>query len=144
MLVLSRALRHSGILRLLQPSALLFSRVAPHAPHTTILHASASQDATSHVLWWVAVVCDPAASTPGPNELARTPPEDWWPRDRNARLPWEFLESALKEVVAAGGRRERYHEQYFDKGLHKWHLVPSGGIQWGGRCPNSTAPNEQR
>lgn len=98
----------------------------------------AAQDATSNVLWWVAVVCDPAASTPGPNELARRPPEDWWPRDRNARVPWALLEAALREAVVAGGSQQRYLEQYYRQGLHKWHLLPGGALQWGGRCPNAT------
>lgn len=85
------------------------------------------------------VVCDPAVSTPGPTELARAPPEDWWPRDRNTRVPWALVESALREVVASGGDRQRYHEQYYDRGLHKWHLLPGGAIRQGGRC-NSTLP----
>lgn len=85
------------------------------------------------------VVCDPAASTPGPTELARAPPEDWWPRDRNARVPWALLEAALREAVAAGGDKRRYQERYYDRGLHKWHLLPGGALRQGGRC-NSTLP----
>ena len=84
------------------------------------------------------VVCDPAASTPGPTELARRPPEDWWPRDRNSRVPWALLEAALREAVLTGGDQQRYLESYYKEGLHKWHLLPGGQLQWGGRCPNST------
>ena len=93
------------------------------------------------MLWWVGVVCDPALSTPGPTELARQPPEDWWPRDRNSRIPWALLEAALREVVAAGGSRQRYAERYYSKGLHRWHALPGGALHWGGaRCPaNATA-----
>lgn len=90
------------------------------------------------MLWWVGVVCDPAASTPGPTELARRPPEDWWPRDRNARVPWALLEEALKEAVLSGGDQQHYLQQRYKQGLHKWHLLPGGQLQWGGRCPNNT------
>lgn len=98
------------------------------------------QDTTSQVAWWVAVVCDPAISTPGPSELAGTPPEDWWPRDRNADVPWAALEAALQRVIEVGGDQRQYRQNYFAQGLHKLYLLPGGGMRWGGGCPNGTAP----
>ncbi len=119
-------------------TALTFRPTVISAVHSAPHCLQTPQDATSNVLWWVGVVCDPAASTPGPTELARRPPEDWWPRDRNARVPWSLLEAALREAVLSGGDQQRYLEQYYTQGLHKWHLLPGGQLQWGGRCPNST------
>lgn len=98
------------------------------------------QDATSQVLWWVAVVCAPEASTPGPDELRGEGLPEWYPRDRNARVPWSVLESALRQAVAAGGSQQRYLEQYYQAERHKFLLTDGGSVQWGGRCPNGTAP----
>lgn len=96
------------------------------------------------MLWWVAVLCDPAASTPGPSEQARQPPEDWWPRDRNVRLPWAAVEEVLQEVVAVGGSQQRYMEQYFDTWRHRFNFDAAGVISRGGSCPNGTRPQPGR
>ncbi|KAI3437750.1 hypothetical protein D9Q98_000198 [Chlorella vulgaris] len=102
-----------------------------------VFSSTNSRDATSQLLWWVAVTCDPAASSPGPAELAGEGLEEWWPRDRDVRLPWSAVEEVLQQVVAAGGSQQRYRELY-DAGLHRFNFDAAGGVTRGGRCPNST------
>ena len=44
------------------------------------------QDAETQVQWWLVNACDPAASTPGTDELAGTGDEMLWAKNRNVRL----------------------------------------------------------
>ncbi|KAL4436680.1 hypothetical protein ABPG75_003819 [Micractinium tetrahymenae] len=93
-------------------------------------------DGTSQLLWWVLVTCDPALSTPGPEEAAGTGSSKWWPRDRNVRLPWPALEGALAQALAAGGSRQRYLEEWFGSRRNLLYVTEDGvAAQGGGGCP---------
>lgn len=63
------------------------------------------QDASSQLLWWSAVVCDPSLSEPGPKEVAGQEPARYWPRDRSVRVPWPVVRAVLEEAVALRGDR---------------------------------------
>lgn len=102
------------------------------------------QDATSRVLWWVGILCDPSASTPGPEERAGSGLPEWWPRDRSSRVPWAALESALANVVAAGGSQERYLRDFYSANRHRFYFGASGVLGHGVRCPNATDAGSRR
>ncbi|PSC69482.1 hypothetical protein C2E20_6958 [Micractinium conductrix] len=102
----------------------------------TVFSTTNGKDATSQVLWWLAVLCDPAASTPGPLEAAGEGLPDWWPRDRNTRVPWAVLEAALRQAVAVGGDARQYQREYYATGRFRWHFGAAGVISQGERhCP---------
>lgn len=96
------------------------------------------QDKTSQLLWWLALVCDPGAWEPGPREAAGQPPQLWWPRDRSARVDWKALEVLLREIVEAGGSRERYLQEWWRVGGHQVSMGAGSNVTIGGRC--SAAP----
>jgi len=90
------------------------------------------------VLWWSVVVCDPALSTPGGSEAAGLEDDLWdgssnWPRNRNARLTWQALDTVLRQVVNARGRQEVYRTQYWDTG--KWRVYMAANATVHGQCP---------
>lgn len=94
------------------------------------------------MLWWLAVVCDPAISQPGPAEVAGTGKAGWWPRDRSVRPPWAALEAVLGEVVSAGGDRQRYLDLYRNA-THRFNVGAGGVLSRGvgpegehGGCPD--------
>ncbi|KAL4451870.1 hypothetical protein ABPG75_007532 [Micractinium tetrahymenae] len=103
-----------------------------------------AKDATSQVLWWVGILCDSSASTPGPEERAGTGLSDWWPRDRSSRVPWAALKLALADVVAAGGSQQRYLEKYYAANRHRFYFGAGGVLGHGTRCPNATAGGSGR
>ena len=94
------------------------------------------------MLWWLAVVCDPSISEPGPAEVAGIGKPPWWPRDRSTRLPWAALDAILREVVAVDGDHQRYIDQYYRSWLHRFNVGAAGVLSRGegpesarGACP---------
>ncbi|KAL4435209.1 hypothetical protein ABPG77_001891 [Micractinium sp. CCAP 211/92] len=95
-------------------------------------------DVTSQLLWWVLITCDPALSTPGPEEAAGIGSKKWWPRDRNVRLPWPALEAALAQALAAGGSRQRYLKDWWESKRNRLYFDSAGVVAQGGAgCPAS-------
>jgi hypothetical protein len=103
-------------------------------PLCLCLPNSLLQDTTSKLLWWVAVSCDPATSTPGPDEAAGTGLEEWWPRDRNTRVPWAVVDTMLQQVVSAGGSKQQYMEHWHN-GTQRFNFDAAGVVGRGGGCP---------
>lgn len=132
-----------------QPAAgipALEAAVVPLQPHS--LHPpSAPQDPSSQLLWWLAVVCDPAISQPGQAEVAGTGKPPWWPRDRSSRVPWQALEAILAELAAVGGDRQRYLDDYYTRWLHRFNVgaagVVSRGVGRDGEHSGCPAPDGQ-
>jgi len=54
--------------------------------HWSTRLAALLQDSETAVQWWLISVCDPAASTSGPAELAGVGKETDWAKDRNLRV----------------------------------------------------------
>ena len=129
--------------RCLQHAAGHHTPVLPAQSTAARQRSPALQDATSQVLWWVGILCDPSASTPGPDEHAGTGLPEWWPRDRSSRVPWAALEAALADVVAAGGSQQRYLEHYAAN-RHRFYFGGGGVLGHGARCPNATAGGGNR
>ncbi len=99
---------------------------------------AAAQDVTSQLLWWVLLTCDPALSTPGPEEAAGIGSKKWWPRDRNVRLPWPALEASLAQALAAGGSRQRYLKDWWESKRNRLYFDSAGVVAQGGAgCPAS-------
>ncbi|PSC75686.1 LRR repeats and ubiquitin-like domain-containing protein isoform A [Micractinium conductrix] len=90
-----------------------------------------AQDASSQLLWWSAVVCDPSLSEPGPKEVAGQEPARYWPRDRSVRVPWPVVRAVLEEAVALRGDRQRYLDEFYLPGRHRFYFTADGVVGHG-------------
>ncbi|KAL4436863.1 hypothetical protein ABPG75_004002 [Micractinium tetrahymenae] len=99
------------------------------------------EDGDTQVQWWLVSACDPAACTPGVDELHSTADEVIWARNRNLRIGWEPLAHVLQAAAEVAGDMAEYRRRW-QQGRWWWWLGPGGELQQVGpgrftkmRCP---------
>ena len=108
-------------------------------PAPPCLPAAHVQDPDTQIMWWVLMVCDPGAWTPGEAdaEAERQGGRAYQLRSRDARVRWDALETVLQAVVDTDGSMKRYRKRW-QWGQWWWHMLP-GSTRYGGerssRCP---------